>query len=248
MAYNYQSNICFPRLEEKRDNLNKERIERVPLPVYSKREEFLNSLTHAVGAVFALGALIACVAVSSYARYKAGLITGIVYGLSMLMLYVNSSVYHGLPKSDAKKVMRVVDHCTILIFIVGAYAPLILTGIREQNPRLSVGVFIAVSAAAIVGIVFTAIDVHRFRALSMASYLIIGWCFALIAKWALKVYPTRFTILLFIGGALLTIGAVLYGIGKKNHDYFHAVFHVFILAGSAVHFIAILQYCMVPRV
>lgn len=224
--------------------MKKERIENIPLPDYTKREEFLNSASHAAGVFFGIGALIACVGVSAYAHYKAGIITGIIYGLSMIMLYLNSSVYHGLQPSLAKKVMRVVDHCTIFIFILGCYTPMLLTGIREDNPKLAWGVFISVCVAGAIGLTLTAIDVHRFKVFSLACYLVIGWCFALIAKQALKTYPLPFTVLLFTGGGLYTIGALLYVLGKRNHRYFHSIFHFFILAGSILHFVAILMYCM----
>lgn len=162
----------------------------------------------------------------------------------MILLYVMSSVYHGLsPKVKGKKVMQVLDHCTIFFLIAGSYTPFALCTLRQYDVTTGWTIFGIIWAMAIFGSIFTAIDLKKYRVLSMICYLVMGWC--IIFK--INILPELLTIigfwLLVGGGIIYTIGAILYGLGRK-HKYIHSVFHVCILMGSLLHFLCIALYVL----
>lgn len=208
-----------------------------PLPSYTKTEEFLNSFSHALGVVFGIFVLISCIGVSSGTP---ALIGSIVYGTSIILLYAMSSIYHGLNPSNllAKQILRVADHCTIFVLIAGTYTPVILTAIYPYAPVKSLIILGCIWAAAIVGIIFTAIDLQKYSRFSMVCYIALGW-FALFLIPSLIASAGISGLALLIGGGVsYTIGAVLYGIGKRKR-YMHFVFHLFVIIGTVLHFICI---------
>ncbi len=214
------------------------------LPIYTKGEEITNMVTHIVGGVLGLIATIACIAVAASHNNIYGIISGAVFGISMLTLYVMSSVYHGLsPKVKGKKVMQVLDHCTIYFLIAGSYTPFVLCTLREYDTLTGWLIFAIIWAMAAIGTVFTAIDLKKYRVFSMICYLVMGWC--IIVK--INIMPQLLGItgfwLLLAGGIVYTLGAILYGIGVK-HKYMHSVFHVCIFIGSLLHFLCIVLYVL----
>ncbi len=214
------------------------------LPTYTKGEEICNMVTHIVGGALGLIALISCTAVAIIHKNVYGIITGIIFGISMILLYVMSSVYHGLsPRVKGKKVMQVLDHCTIYFLIAGSYGPFALCTLREYDAWIGWTIFAIIWLMAIIGTVFTAIDLKKYRVFSMICYIVMGWC--IIFK--INILPgllgwTGFWLLL-AGGIVYTIGAILYGVGVK-HKYMHSVFHVCILIGSLLHFLCIVLYVL----
>ena len=214
------------------------------LPTYTKGEEICNMVTHIVGGALGLIALISCTAVAIIHKNVYGIITGIIFGISMILLYVMSSIYHGLsPKLKGKKVMQVLDHCTIYFLIAGSYGPFALCTLREYDAWIGWTIFAIIWLMAIIGTVFTAIDLKKYRVFSMICYIVMGWC--IIFK--INILPgllgwTGFWLLL-AGGIVYTIGAILYGLGVK-HKYMHSVFHVCILIGSLLHFLCIVLYVL----
>lgn len=200
-------------------------------------------VSHAVGAVFGIFALITCVITAVRNHNAWSIVSGAIYGVSLLMLYTVSSVYHGLPKNTGKKVMQVIDHCVIYVLICGTYTPIVLCSLRSYSPVLGWGLFGAVWGTAVLGAVFTAIDLKKYAVLSMICYIGIGWCVVFAIKPLLAVLPMGAFMWLLWGGIAYTIGAVLYGIGSK-HRYMHSVFHLFVLAGSVMHYICIISYVL----
>jgi len=159
----------------------------------------------------------------------------------MVALYTISSVYHGLHSGTGKKVMQILDHCTIYFLIAGTYTPFCLCTIRQHNPALGWGTFGFVWALGLVGIVLNAIDLKRFQKVSMVLYLGMGWCIILTGKLIVSLLGGAGFALLVGGGVAYTVGAVFYGLGHKKR-YIHSVFHLFCLVGSALHVLCILFY------
>ena len=190
------------------------------LPKYTKGEEIFNMTTHIVGGAFALIAMIICIGISVNHRNVYGIITSIIYGISMITLYTMSSIYHGLsPKITGKKVMQVLDHCTIFVLIA------------------------VIWATAVLGIILNSIDLRRYRVFSMICYIGMGWIIILKANLLPLLLGKNGVILLVSGGIVYTIGAILYGIGVK-HKYIHSIFHIFIVLGSVLQFLCIALYVL----
>ncbi len=209
------------------------------LPTYTKGEEIANMVTHIVGAVMGVVAIVLC---SIKAKNAYGIVGGVIFGVSMLILYTMSSVYHGLSsKVKGKKVLQVLDHCTIFLLIAGSYTPFALCTLREYDIELGWIIFGVIWAVAILGIVLNAIDLKKYKVFSMVCYLTMGWC--IIVK--INVLPVllgmKGFILLLTGGIIYTLGAVFYGIGRK-HKYIHTVFHICVLLGSLLQFLCIWLY------
>ena len=215
------------------------------LPNYTKGEEIMNTITHVLGAILGIIALILCVIVSTINKDGYALAGAIVFGISMILLYTISSIYHGLsPKRDiAKKVFQILDHCTIFILIAGTYTPILLTSVRECSPILAWTLFGIIWGVAIIGIIFNAIDLKKTKVISIICYLFMGWSIIFIGKDIIEIFSKNAIILLLVGGILYTIGVIFYGLGKKI-KYCHGVFHIFVYGGSLLHFLCILFYIL----
>ena len=213
------------------------------LPNYTKGEEIFNTVTHIVGGGFGVIALLLCLAVSIYKKDVFSIVGGCIYASSLITLYTISSVYHGLHKNTGKKVMQVLDHCAIFFLIAGSYTPILLGPIRKYSLLLSICTLIFVWGCAILGISLNSIDLKKYSVFSMICYLGMGWCIVFIAKAALIAIQKEALIWLLAGGIFYTIGAVLYGVGTKKR-YMHSIFHIFVVIGSVLQFIAILFYIL----
>lgn len=147
------------------------------LPKYSKGEEIFNMVSHIVGGGIGVIALILSIIISVIHKNVYGIIAGIIYGLTVILLYTMSSIYHGLsPKLKAKKVFQIIDHCTIYLLIAGSYTPFCLCTLREASNMTGWMIFSIVWGIAILGIILNAIDLKKYRVISMIFYLIMGWC------------------------------------------------------------------------
>ena len=212
------------------------------LPDYTRGEELCNMITHIAGGALGLVALVLCALFGARHHSAWGVVCGSVFGFAMLTLYTISSVYHGLsPRLLGKRVLQVLDHCSIFLLIAGTYTPVALCAIRPINPALGWTLFGLIWALAAVGIALNAIDLKKYEKFSMACYLLMGW--AIVAKIDLiyrVIGPSGFWLLL-TGGIAYTVGAVLYAVGKRRR-YAHTAFHVFTVIGSLLHFLCILLY------
>lgn len=214
------------------------------LPTYTKGEEIFNMTSHIVGGVLGIVATVLCIVFASVNGNVYGIVSGAIYGVTMILLYTMSSIYHGLsPKRTSKKVFQVLDHCSIFLLIAGSYTPFALCSIRTIDPVAGWVIFGVIWSLAILGIALNAIDIKRFKVFSMICYLLMGWCIIVKATILPKMLGINGLILLVAGGIAYTIGAVIYGLGKK-HKYAHSIFHLFILLGSFLHFLCILLYVM----
>ncbi|MBR0112870.1 MAG: hemolysin III family protein [Clostridia bacterium] len=227
--------------------MSRTKIDDRKLPRYTKGEEIFNSVSHIVGSGFGLVVLILCTVFSALHKNWWGLFSGIFYGLMMVFLYTVSSVYHGVKRSRMKKILQVVDHCSIFALIVGTYAPVLSTGMREYNPRLTLIITILVTAGTIIGVVFTAIDFHKYVVISYASYFVIGWSMLFSIREVYKAFGNEFVFWLVLGGIIYTLGMIFFGLSAKNpkkHEYCHSIFHLFIVAGSVLQFVGIFRFCI----
>ena len=213
------------------------------LPAYSRGEEIFNMVSHIVGGGFGAAALITCVAVSIIRKNYWGLAGAVIYCLMMIFLYTMSSVYHGLYPGRAKKVLQVLDHCTIYALILGTYAPILLTGLRAYDPLRSLVLFCVIFVCTAVGVVFTAIDFKTYKWIAYGGYFVVGWTALLAAGWLVKAFGWPLFLWLLAGGVMYTSGMVFYAVGRSK-AYFHSIFHLFILAGTALQFVGIFKYCV----
>ena len=211
------------------------------LPDYTRAEERFNMISHIVGGGMGIAATVLCVVAAALEGNGYGVVSGAIFGGSMVALYTISSVYHGLHGGTGKKVMQILDHCTIYFLIAGTYTPFCLCTIRQHDPALGWGTFGFVWALAVVGIVLNAIDLKRFQKVSMVLYLGMGWCIILTGKLIVQLLGGTGFALLVGGGVAYTVGAVFYGLGHKKR-YIHSVFHLFCLVGSGLHILCILFY------
>lgn len=214
------------------------------LPEYTKGEEIFNMVSHIVGVPLGIVAIVLCVVIAAIHGNTYGVVSGAIYGVTMTLLYTMSSIYHGLrPNTTAKKIFQILDHCSIFLLIAGSYTPFALGPLREYNTALGWTIFGIIWGVTILGIVLNSIDLKRYRVFSMICYLVMGWC--IIFK--INVLPSLIgipgVVLLALGGVAYTIGAILYGLGRK-HKYMHSIFHLFILLGSLLQFLCIIIYVL----
>ncbi len=216
------------------------------LPTYTTGEEIFNMTSHIVGGAFAAAAVSLCVIFATLHNNIWGVVSGAIYGATMILLYTMSSIYHGLsPKktATAKKVFQIIDHCSIFLLIAGTYTPITLCAVRPVNEPLGWTIFGVVWGMAALGVTLNAIDLKKYRVFSMISYFGMGWCIIVAFKPMLDSLGGAPMWLILFGGVAYTIGAVLYGLGKKIR-YMHSIFHLFVLLGSILHFFSILFYLM----
>lgn len=210
-------------------------------PKYTKGEEIFNMVTHIVGAVIGIAALVLCIVFAAIRHNPYGIASGIVFGVSMIILYTISSVYHGLKQGKAKSVFRILDHCSIFILIAGSYTPFALCTLREYDQATGWIIFGVIWAIAILGITVNAINLNKFKNISIALYVLMGWCILVKINVLPALLGMTGFLLLLLGGIVYTIGAILYIVGKKC-KYIHSVFHIFVFLGNILHFLCILLY------
>lgn len=213
------------------------------LPIYSGGEECFHMVSHIVGGGIGVLVLVAGIFISIFRQDVWALVTSIIYGVSLILLYTMSSVYHGLHSPMAKKVMQVLDHCTIYFLIAGTYTPITLCAIRRVSPLWAWLLFGLVWGLAALAMTLTAIDLKKYACFSMICYIGMGWCVVIAVKPTMQAIAPAGLALLLAGGIAYTIGAVLYGLGKKR-KWMHAVFHLFVVVGSVLHALCVLIYVL----
>ena len=213
------------------------------LPSYTRGEELFNMISHIAGGGLGVIVLVACLIVSILHRNVWGIVGSAIYGVSFIQLYTISSVYHGLKPGMAKKVLQVIDHCSIYLFIAGTYTPIMLCSLRPSYPGWAWGILGSVWGLAALETVFTAIDLKKYAAFSMVCYIGMGWCIVLGIKPLISTLAGPAVVLLVAGGVVYTVGAVLYGIGRRRR-YVHSLFHLFVVAGSILQALCILLYVL----
>lgn len=212
--------------------------EKIQIPNYSLGEEITNAILHGIGALLAIAALVLCVVFSAIHHNPYAVVSSCLYGSTLIILYTMSCLYHSLKVNNTKRVFRIIDHCSIFLLIAGTYTPLTLVSLNGPIGWTLFGIIWGVS---ILGIILNAIDLNKYKVISMILYIMMGWAIIFTFPRLLKVIDMAGIYLLVAGGIVYTIGAIFYGVGKKI-KYMHSVFHFFVLAGSILHFFAILLY------
>ena len=212
------------------------------LPTYTKGEEIFNMVSHIVGGVAGIVTIVLCSVFGAIRGNAYGIISGIIFGVSMIFLYTMSSLYHGLkPNSKSKKVFQILDHCAIFVLIAGSYTPFVLCTLREYSTELGWVIFGIIWTFAILGITLNAIDLKKYKVFSMICYLAMGWCIVVRGDLLPQLLGIPGFALLLAGGLIYTLGAVLYGVGKKR-KYVHSIFHVCVFLGNLLHVLCVLLY------
>lgn len=209
------------------------------LPSYTLSEELINSISHGIGTGLSITALVLCVVRAAVHGNAWGVVSGSIYGASLVMLYCMSTLYHAITNRTARKVFRVFDHTSIFFLIAGSYTPICLVTL---NGALGWTLFGIVWAAAVLGIVLNAVSVDKFRKFSLVCYIGMGWAVIIGIKTIIEKLPTEGFKLLLIGGTLYTVGIIFYAL--KKFRYMHCVWHFFVLGGSIFQFFCIYNYVL----
>ena len=212
------------------------------LPTYTKGEEIFNMVSHIVGGVAGIVTIVLCSIIGAIHHNPYGVVSGVIFVVSMLFLYTMSSIYHGLsPKLKSKKVFQILDHCAIFVLIAGSYTPFALCTLREYSTALGWTIFGLTWGFALLGITLNSIDLKKYKIFSMICYLAMGWCIIVKANLLPSLLGTAGFAMLLIGGVIYTIGAILYGVGKK-YKYIHSIFHLCVFFGNILHVLCVLMY------
>ena len=213
------------------------------LPNYTRGEEMMNMITHIVGAAIGIIALTLCMIQASFHHNTYGMVSSAVYGSCMITMFTISSVYHGLKPTLGKKVMQVIDHCTIYFLIAGTYTVVVLSALRPVFPTLAWGLFIFEWSMALIAATLTAIDLKKYEVFSMSCYIGMGWAIIPFWRQVMDVMTMAGFGLLLAGGIAYSVGSILYGLGKSR-KWMHSVFHIFVNLGALLQFLAVLLYAI----
>ena len=213
------------------------------LPDYTRGEEIMNMVTHIVGGAIGVVALTLCVIFAALHDNVYGVVTSAIYGTCMITMFTVSSVYHGLKPNLGKKVMQVIDHCTIYFLIAGTYTVIVLSALRPTYPLLGWGIFAFEWAMVALATTLTAIDLKKYNTFSMICYIGMGWAIIPFWRQVLEVMGSGGFGLLLGGGIAYTVGSILYGLGTKK-KWMHSVFHIFVILGSLLQFFAVLFFAL----
>lgn len=209
------------------------------LPSYTLGEELINSISHGIGAGLSITALVLCVVRAAVHGNAWGVVSSCIYGSSLIMLYCMSTLYHAITNKTARKVFRVFDHTSIFFLIAGTYTPITLVTL---NGPMGWTMFGIVWAAAVLGIVLNSINIEKFKKFSMICYIGMGWAVIIGIKSVIEQLPREGFIFLLLGGIMYTLGIIFYAL--KKYKYMHCIWHLFVLAGSILHFFCIYGYVL----
>lgn len=205
-----------------------------------KKEELYNVLTHGTGALLSVLALACMVYLSAVKGTKMQLAASLIFGLSLTVLYTASAVYHAMTKLRWKRIFQIVDHLCIYLLIAGTYTPVALLGLKGFWGWLIFGL---IWSLAVIGFIFKLSPLRRYEKVSLALYLVMGWLIVIALRPLMASMPTEPLLLLLAGGFCYTVG--VYFFIRENVPYYHCIWHLFVLAGSAFHFFGIFFY-LVP--
>ena len=221
--------------------MKRTRLSERQLPQYTRGEEIMNMVTHIAGGGISVLALVVCLIKTAMKGDPLAVVCAAIYGVTMVGVYTMSSVYHGLPAGTGKKVMQVIDHCAIYFLIAGTYTPIVLCALRPQYSAIGWGLFGWQWGLTALAATLTAIDLKKYKVFSMICYIGMGWSVIVFLPQTLAVLGSAGFGFLLAGGIAYTVGAVLFGLGKKL-PWMHSVFHIFVVLGSVLQLAAVLFY------
>lgn len=209
---------------------------------YTLGEEIFNSVTHGVGSLLSIAGIVVLIVFSAINSDAFAVVSSAVYGASLIILYTMSTLYHSITNEKAKKFFRIMDHNTIFFLIAGTYTPYTLAVLRSPLGWVLFGV---VWGAAAIGIVLNSIDLEKFSKISVVCYIAMGWVIIIAVKPLMNSMPFISFALLVAGGIFYTIGVIFYAIKKVK--YFHSVWHIFTVIGSALHYFSVFTAIALPN-
>jgi hemolysin III len=202
---------------------------------YTLGEEIFNSISHGAGTLLSVAGMVTLIIFSALRHNPWAVVSTSIYGASLIILYSMSTLYHSLTNEKAKKFFQIMDHNAIFLLIAGTYTPYTLVALRHSIGWWMFGI---VWAAALIGIMLNSVDMERFKKLSLICYIAMGWVIVFAAKPLMATMPQSAVMMLLIGGICYMGGVVFYVLKKVR--YFHSVWHLFVLAGSIMHYFSIL--------
>jgi len=212
--------------------------DKIVIPKYSLGEELFSAISHGVGILFSITALVLCIIFSVLHHNPYAVVASSIYGSTSIILFTMSTLYHSFKVSNAKRIFRIIDHCSIYLLIAGTYTPYALVVLPKTLGWIIFGIE---WGCAILGIILNSLDLKKYRVLSMILYLVMGWMIIFSFKSLIISMNIIGIYLMIIAGILYTVGAIFYGIGKKK-KYMHSIFHLFVLAASILFFFSIFFY------
>ncbi|WP_230866661.1 PAQR family membrane homeostasis protein TrhA [Iocasia frigidifontis] len=201
---------------------------------YSKGEEITNAILHGIGLGLAIAALVILIVFANHYGNTWHIIGFTVYGSTLIILYLSSTLYHSFPAGKLKRIFRIFDHSSIFLLIAGTYTPLTLIALQGT---LGWTFFCIVWSLAILGIIFKIFWINRFKLFSTVLYILMGWLIIIAIKPLLTALNNKSIIFLIIGGGFYTVGTIFYSCRRIKYN--HAIWHLFVLAGSICHFFTI---------
>jgi hemolysin III len=207
--------------------------------VYTRREEIANAITHGIGTLLSIAGLVILIIFASMEGTAWHVVSFTIFGVTMLLLYTSSTLVHSFPEGKVKDLFETFDHSSIYLFIAGTYTPLLLVSLRSPLGWTMFGI---VWGLAIAGVVFKAFFTKKYLVLSTLFYVMMGWLIVFVWHPLQEVLMPGGIQLLIIGGLLYTFGSIFYI--WRGFPYHHAVWHLFVVAGSVMHFFAILLYVL----
>ena len=207
---------------------------------YSLKEEIANGITHGIGVIMGIVALVVLLVLSIQKSSRISIVAFSIYGACFILMYLSSTLYHSIPNKKAKEILRVFDHSSIFLFIAGTYTPIALL---TMDGVLRIGILAGIWSIAISGVAFKIITFgkfDRFKALSLTIYIAMGWLAVFTIKPIIQMTSLGFFFWILGGGLFYTLGTIFYSI--KKIPYNHAIWHIFVLAASITHFVGILVY------
>lgn len=199
-------------------------------------EEIANSISHGVGAGLSVAALVLLIVKAAHTSGALGVVSACIYGGSLVLLYLLSCLYHALAKTGARKLFQILDHCSIFILIVGTYTPIALNYIKGA---LGWTIFGIQAGCMVLGVVFNAINMEKWKKASLVFYVIMGWMIVFSIK-SILAFPPAALWFLVLGGVAYTVGIIFYK--RKDLKFFHFIWHIFVLAGSVLQFFCVYFY------
>ena len=218
---------------------NKDEIE-VVKKKYTLKEEIANSITHGLGVLFGIVSLVVLLMLSIRNGDTVAIIAFSIYGACFILMYLSSTLYHSITNEKAKGILRVFDHSSIFLFIAGSYTPIALL---TMTGNLRIGILVATWSIALLGIIFKIVTYNKFdkfKVVSLIIYIAMGWLAVFTIKPIIEMTSIGFFMWILAGGLLYTFGTIFYSM--KRIPYNHAIWHMFVLAASAAHFIGMLIY------
>ena len=211
--------------------------QQTPIRIYSLGEEIFHSISHGIGVGLSIAGLTLLLVLAVLYGNPAQIISFTIYGITLIVLYLASTLYHSFQDPQVKQVFKRIDHASIYLLIAGTYTPFLVVAIQGV---WGWALLVIIWGLALMGISFKTFFIHRFKKLSVLTYILMGWLCVVALNEMIANIPSGGLIWLAAGGIFYTVGVIFYVM--KNVPYTHAIWHLFVLAGSICHFFAVLLY------